>query len=112
MRRIAGGVDANGMLGAAAHLDEFALALRRDAALAPGLLNQLAPLELVDVAGGLGVDELEDGVVIHIRIFAEVNLLFSSFYTYVLSSPSSDLFRAPYLISYFAPLSNVSLSIL
>ena len=79
MRRIAGGVDANGMLGAAAHLDEFALALRRDAALAPGLLNQLAPLERVDVAGGLGVDELEDGVVIHIRIFVDITRFLPSF---------------------------------
>ena len=62
VRGVAGGVDTHGVLGAAAHLDELALALRGDAALTAGLLDELAALERVDVAGRLGVDELEHGL--------------------------------------------------
>ena len=73
---IAGGVDTHGMLGAAAHLDELALALGGDAALAAGLLDQLTALQGVDVTGGLGVDELENGVVVHVGILVDVAGLF------------------------------------
>ena len=62
VRGVAGGVDAYRVLRAAAHLDELALALGRDAALAAGLVDQLAALERVDVTGRLGVDELEHGL--------------------------------------------------
>ena len=62
VRGVAGGVDTHGVLRAAAHLDELALALRGDAALTAGLLDELAALERVDVAGSLGVDELEHGL--------------------------------------------------
>ena len=62
VRSVAGGVDTHGVLRAAAHLDELALALRGDAALAAGLVDELASLKRVDVAGRLGVDELEHGL--------------------------------------------------
>ncbi len=39
VRGISSGVDAHGILGAAAHLDEVTLALRCDAAFATGLLQ-------------------------------------------------------------------------
>ena len=73
---IAGGVDAHGVLGAAAHLDELPLALGGDAALAPGLLNELPALQGVDVAGGLGVDKLEDGVVVHVGVLVHLTGFF------------------------------------
>ena len=54
VRGVAGGVDTHGVAWAAAHLDELTLALRGDAALTAGLLDELAALERVDVAGCLG----------------------------------------------------------
>ena len=73
---IAGGVDTHGVLGAAAHLDELALALGGDAALAPGLLDELPALQGIDVAGGLGVNEVEDGVVVHLGVLVHLAGLF------------------------------------
>ena len=73
---IAGGVDTHGVLGAAAHLDELTLALGGDAALAAGLLDELAALQGINVAGGLGVNEVEDGVVVHLGVLVHLAGLF------------------------------------
>ena len=72
VRGVAGGVDTHGVLRAAAHLDELALALRGDAALAAGLLNELAALERVDVAGSLGMDKLEDRLVVLVGVLVDL----------------------------------------
>ena len=59
VRHIAGRIDTDRMAGAASLLYKISLALRSNAALASGLLNQLSRLQRIQMTGCLGMYEMQ-----------------------------------------------------